>query len=361
MVILQHWRQRHPDHAAASRIVYDACFLAGLRNYRPDLGPAFRPAKLVYTVTTTEATDLRPTFVVDVTAFWETKLRAISAFASQFAPYAYSGDPDFNYRSFRMTNVLRWEYRPGSALYVVWQQGREDPATQGRFHYGSDVGSLFGTPIISQPQVAILGVGGIEKRPVVVQDAIAILRARFARGEISQDEFERHKNALMQKFRDAVRSAMRMSGRELADTIVQMMDAQDKQWNSELNFSTMHVYYHIKGTSEGASLSPFKQDYQALKWLVDDLETENILRRDGGAGFLLTGIAELFYHWNVRTPHWLGYFVQRPESHCVHHQRGRHRNNYSDLPLWDIAFGTFSSGSTLLRSAIRKRLSWVAM
>jgi 2-oxoglutarate dehydrogenase E2 component (dihydrolipoamide succinyltransferase) len=35
-------------------------------------------------------------------------------------------------------------------------------------------GSLFGTPIISQPQVAILGVGGIQKRPVVINDAIAI-------------------------------------------------------------------------------------------------------------------------------------------------------------------------------------------
>jgi 2-oxoglutarate dehydrogenase E2 component (dihydrolipoamide succinyltransferase) len=35
-------------------------------------------------------------------------------------------------------------------------------------------GSLFGTPIISQPQVAILGVGAIEKRPVVIDDAIAI-------------------------------------------------------------------------------------------------------------------------------------------------------------------------------------------
>ena len=86
VVMLQHWRQRHPDHTAASRIVYDACFLAGLRNYRPELGPAFRPAKLVYAVTMTEATDLAPTFVVDVTAFWETKLRAISAFASQFTP-----------------------------------------------------------------------------------------------------------------------------------------------------------------------------------------------------------------------------------------------------------------------------------
>jgi sterol desaturase/sphingolipid hydroxylase (fatty acid hydroxylase superfamily) len=59
--------------------------------------------------------------------------------------------------------------------------------------------------------------------------------------------------------------------------------------------------------------------------------------------FLLTGIAELFYHWNVRTPHWLGYVIQRPESHCVHHQRGRHRANYSDLPVWDMLFGTFEN------------------
>src|SRR5512144_1217465 len=86
VVLLQHWQQRHPDHAAASRIVYDACFLAGLRNYRPDLGPAFRPSKLAYSVTMTEASDVRPTFVVDVTGVWETKLRAIAAFGSQFVP-----------------------------------------------------------------------------------------------------------------------------------------------------------------------------------------------------------------------------------------------------------------------------------
>jgi N-acetylglucosamine malate deacetylase 1 len=86
VVLLQHWEQRHPDHAAASRIVYDACFLAGLRNYRPDLGGPFRPAKLCYAVTMTEANDLRPSFVVDVTAHWETKMRAVAAYASQFTP-----------------------------------------------------------------------------------------------------------------------------------------------------------------------------------------------------------------------------------------------------------------------------------
>jgi len=56
---------------------------------------------------------------------------------------------------------------------------------------------------------------------------------------------------------------------------------------------------------------------------------------------LLTGLAELFYHWNVPTPYWLGFVVQRPESHCIHHQEGVHSFNYADLPLWDMLFGTF--------------------
>lgn len=56
---------------------------------------------------------------------------------------------------------------------------------------------------------------------------------------------------------------------------------------------------------------------------------------------LLTAIAELFYHWNVPTPYWLGFIIQRPESHCVHHQEGLHAFNYGDLPLWDMLFGTF--------------------
>ena len=56
---------------------------------------------------------------------------------------------------------------------------------------------------------------------------------------------------------------------------------------------------------------------------------------------LLTGLAELVYHWNVRTPHWLGYLFQRPEMHRLHHAEGIHGFNYSDLPLWDLLFGTF--------------------
>jgi N-acetylglucosamine malate deacetylase 1 len=84
VVLLQHWEQRHPDHAHASRLVYDACFTAGLRNYRPELGTAFRPHKLAYATSMTEATEVAPSFVVDITETFATKMKAIQAFASQF-------------------------------------------------------------------------------------------------------------------------------------------------------------------------------------------------------------------------------------------------------------------------------------
>ena len=54
-----------------------------------------------------------------------------------------------------------------------------------------------------------------------------------------------------------------------------------------------------------------------------------------------TTFLAVFQHTNIRTPQWLGYVVQRTESHSVHHARGVHQYNYSDLPLFDIVFGTF--------------------
>ncbi len=49
----------------------------------------------------------------------------------------------------------------------------------------------------------------------------------------------------------------------------------------------------------------------------------------------------VFQHGNIKTPVWLGYIIQRPEAHAVHHERGVHHYNYANLPLWDIVFGTF--------------------
>ena len=56
---------------------------------------------------------------------------------------------------------------------------------------------------------------------------------------------------------------------------------------------------------------------------------------------LITGLAEFFYHMNIPTPRWVGYIIQRPEMHRIHHKRGYHYKNFADLPLWDMLFGTF--------------------
>jgi sterol desaturase/sphingolipid hydroxylase (fatty acid hydroxylase superfamily) len=65
-----------------------------------------------------------------------------------------------------------------------------------------------------------------------------------------------------------------------------------------------------------------------------------------GYYLLFAAIAEFFYHCNIRTPHWLGYLFQRPESHRIHHQYRRHTGNFADLPIWDILFGTFKNPHT---------------
>lgn len=54
---------------------------------------------------------------------------------------------------------------------------------------------------------------------------------------------------------------------------------------------------------------------------------------------------EYFYHSNIRTPRWLGWFIQRPEHHSIHHQLGVHRYNFGDLTLWDRLFGTFKDAT----------------
>lgn len=81
-VILPYWEGRHPDHYNAAAIGYEACFIAGLKNYGLG-GLPFRPVKLLYAAA---YADVRPTFAVDITAHHERRGRAIRAYASQFRP-----------------------------------------------------------------------------------------------------------------------------------------------------------------------------------------------------------------------------------------------------------------------------------
>ena len=62
------------------------------------------------------------------------------------APSFGLANPDFNFKSLRVNAVLRWEFRPGSALYAVWTQRREDGANPGDFSLGRDTADLLGAP-----------------------------------------------------------------------------------------------------------------------------------------------------------------------------------------------------------------------
>ncbi len=61
------------------------------------------------------------------------------------ADYSFS-DRDFNQRSLVGNVVLRWEYRPGSTIFVVWQHEQFERADRGDFSLGRDASALFGAP-----------------------------------------------------------------------------------------------------------------------------------------------------------------------------------------------------------------------
>jgi N-acetylglucosamine malate deacetylase 1 len=84
VVILPFSVGRHPDHRIASELGRDACYLAGLAKYAPGKGgEAHRPYKLLYALAYRED-PVKPTFVVDISDVFETKVQAIRCYASQF-------------------------------------------------------------------------------------------------------------------------------------------------------------------------------------------------------------------------------------------------------------------------------------
>src|SRR3954451_19847107 len=85
VVILPYWKGRHPDHYTCATLGYEACFLAGLTKLKTtpdDTLPAHRPFKIIYA---SLYHDVRPTFVVDITAEFEQRLEALLAYKAQFA------------------------------------------------------------------------------------------------------------------------------------------------------------------------------------------------------------------------------------------------------------------------------------
>ncbi|MBI3046787.1 MAG: bacillithiol biosynthesis deacetylase BshB1 [Acidobacteria bacterium] len=89
VVALPYWSDRHPDHVAASHLLTEAVFSAGLRRY-PAAGEAWKPEAVCYYFINEMGP---PSFVVDVSDHYETKRRALACYASQFRPTAAGAVP----------------------------------------------------------------------------------------------------------------------------------------------------------------------------------------------------------------------------------------------------------------------------
>jgi bacillithiol biosynthesis deacetylase BshB1 len=82
VVALPYWGDRHPDHIAASQLVAEGVFSAGLRRYAA-AGEAWKPEWACYYFINDSAP---PSFVVDVTDHYEIKRRALACHVTQFVP-----------------------------------------------------------------------------------------------------------------------------------------------------------------------------------------------------------------------------------------------------------------------------------
>jgi bacillithiol biosynthesis deacetylase BshB1 len=125
VVILPFTSGRHPDHRIASQLAYDACFLAGLAKLDAP-GEPHRPHKLLYALAYRED-PVKPTFVVDVTDFMETKMEAVRCYASQFDGKTWGGEvfpggerplyDQVRMHAARYGSLIRREY--GEPFYTV--------------------------------------------------------------------------------------------------------------------------------------------------------------------------------------------------------------------------------------------------
>ena len=121
VVAAPYWSDRHPDHVAASHVLTEAVFNAGLRRYRAE-GDAWRPEWICYYFVNDAAT---PSFVVDVSDQYERKREALNCHASQFAAPPEGGGAvatRLNTPLFRQMIESR-DAQFGAAAGVRWAEG----------------------------------------------------------------------------------------------------------------------------------------------------------------------------------------------------------------------------------------------
>src|SRR5271157_2962541 len=88
VVILPYWEARHPDHYRCSEMGFEACFLAGLKKLDEYTEP-HRPQKILYA---SLYADVKPSFIVDISAQFERRMSALLSYTSQYGHAAEGGD-----------------------------------------------------------------------------------------------------------------------------------------------------------------------------------------------------------------------------------------------------------------------------
>jgi len=58
---------------------------------------------------------------------------------------------------------------------------------------------------------------------------------------------------------------------------------------------------------------------------------------------LYLGLMGYFIHSNIKVPRWVGYFIQTPQMHRMHHEYNKHKSNYCDVVWFDMLFGTYNN------------------
>ena len=140
-VILPYWEGRHPDHYYASRLAYEGCFLAGLRQLAIS-GEPFRPFKILYATAYDES--VRPSFAVDITNQFDQRRRAILAYESQFRP----------------------KKRPRNSKVHIPLDTLEERVNVTSRHYGRMIGVRYAEPFLVREIIQVEDVVGMAVRSI---------------------------------------------------------------------------------------------------------------------------------------------------------------------------------------------------
>ena len=135
-VILPYWEGRHPDHYRTAEIGYEACFLAGLRKIDQYTEP-HRPYKIVYS---SLYANVIPSFVVDVTPYFDRRMESLLAYRSQYG-----------------------EVTDGATLFPDEPEIRERLSATARF-YGNLIGVRYGEPFVVKETMRVDDVVALQVR-----------------------------------------------------------------------------------------------------------------------------------------------------------------------------------------------------